>query len=658
MSLTRFLPLTAVVLLSGCLHGVREKVDQEQCDLALHPYDPAPPGQAEPPRPVSGSDKPATPTTDVRTAELLQADPEKPLPPALMAAQRLAVPGVIPGSETPPVDFTKPKPGGKPGERIPMTREERLAAVKQLYPDLTPLAGGPVLQPGPNGKPYTLADLQELATRFSPALRQAIAGVEIARGNMLQARAYPNPTFAFEADPSANGLSPTFQGFFLDQPLKSAGKLKLQEAAARMDLANAELALRRARSDLSTQVRNAYFGVLVAWETMRVNRGVARLTDEVYRIQRDLAIDGFAAAYEPATLLAQAEQARSAYRLSLHAYNGAWRQLVAAVGLRDRDMPPSEVAGRVDAFVPIFDYDRVLARVLSGHTDILTARNAVEKSRYNLKLQQITPWFPDMDLQVKVQRDFSVPPGQVVPSVTLGMPLSIWDQNKGNIIAAEGTMAQTLDQEHAAQQTWAGNLASAFSTYRQQLQLLEDYRTRILPNQVRAYRGVFLRRAEVGTQGRTPVAFADLVTAQQALTSSVTTYLGILGSLWSSVVSVADPLQSDDLFQLAEVQALPPIPDLDHLLPLPCGHDCPAAGCAPGAVPVAPPATVTMPAEPASQLPAPKAIPQSPTTGPAWMLPRAGDGERPSGPAQPASAPGLDLSPGPFSSPRLGGFGQ
>ena len=74
------------------------------------------------------------------------------------------------------------------------------------------------------------------------------------------------------------------------------------------------------------------------------------------------------------------------------------------------------------------------------------------------------------------------------------------------------------------------------------------------------------------------MAFADLVTAQQALTTSVTTYLGLLGQLWTSVVSVADPQQTDDLFQFATAQPLPPIPDLDHLLPLPCEHDCPARG--------------------------------------------------------------------------------
>ncbi len=145
---------------------------------------------------------------------------------------------------------------------------------------------------------------------------------------------------------------------------------------------------------------------------------------------------------------------------------------------------------------------------------------------------------------------------------------------------------------------------------------------------------------------RTPVAFADVVTAQQALTSSVTAYLTLLGQLWTSVVSVADALQTDDLFQLAEPQALPPIPDLDHLLPLPCGHDCPAPGAAPGAG-CAPCAVPTQALPPKSAEAAPARFP-------------AGDGENPLFPARPAAIPGFGqgLSPGAFSEPRLGGTGR
>src|SRR6202007_755169 len=96
--------------------------------------------------------------------------------------------------------------------------------------------------------------------------------------------------------------------------------------------------------------------------------------------------------------------------------------------------------------------------------------------------------------------------------------------------------------------------------YKNNLDALEYYRKFILPDQVRYYRGVFRRR-----QIDPSAAFGDLVTAQQTLATNVTAYLTILGQLWTSVVQVADLLQTDDLFQLGKPQPLPELPDLEHL---------------------------------------------------------------------------------------------
>ncbi len=589
----RFPTLSALLLLSGCAYGVRERADRVQCDLSLRPYDQAPPGQAAPPPPIPGPEKAPAPSpgptdenqgdaalsaaTDVQTTAFMEAAQADQPGITAKGAARFKIPSDVPGSETPALDFTKPKPGGKPGEREPMTPAERKATIDKLYPPLTPLPEPPAAQPGPAGQPYTLAQLHQIAAKYSPALKEAISDVDAARGNMIAARAYPNPTLTYSQSPSSSGLSSTILGLSISQTIKTGGKLKLQEASAQEALENAQLALKRARSDLSTAVRNAYFGVLVARETVRVNRAVAVLTDEVYRVQVDLAAQ-LAATYEPSVLRAQADIARLAYEQSIKNYTYAWSQLVATIGLREPDMPLSEVAGPIDAFVPVYDYEKVKAHVLTHHTDVLTARHTIEQARYNLKLQQITPWYQDLSVAVGVSKDFTLPPGTFAPTVAVGMPLSVWDQNKGNVIASEAALVRALEEPHRVEMNLSNTLATNFIGYRNNLLALEKYRDRILRDQVRAYRGVFERRYLGGAEVRTPVAFADVVTAQQALTSSVSTYLGILGSLWSSVVSVADLLQTDDLFQLAHPEELPPIPDLEHLLPLPCGHECPVAG--------------------------------------------------------------------------------
>jgi outer membrane protein, heavy metal efflux system len=330
-------------------------------------------------------------------------------------------------------------------------------------------------------------------------------------------------------------------------------------------LRNSELALRRVRSDLSTRVRNAYFALLVAKETVRVNRGLAVMTDQMYRLQTDLAAAGSAAGYEPMALRGQAYMARLAHKQAIQTYIYSWKQLVATLGLRQ--LPLTQVEGRIDAVIPFYDFDKVLERVLRHHTDVLTARNGLDKARYQLKFQQLTP-LPDVDVNVAILQDYAVAPKQMVPTATIGLPLfPLWDQNKGNIMAAEAGLIRATEEPHRVEENLTNLLATAYTGYKTNLDALEFYRHHILPDQVRAYRGVLDRR-----QVDQAVAFSDLFGAQQTLATSVTSYLSILGTLWSSVVSVADLLQTDDLFQLAEPRDVPGLPDLEHLTPWPCCH--------------------------------------------------------------------------------------
>ena len=147
------------------------------------------------------------------------------------------------------------------------------------------------------------------------------------------------------------------------------------------------------------------------------------------------------------------------------------------------------------------------------------------------------------------------------------MPLSIWDQNKGNIIDAQGALVRAGEESHRVETTLANNLATAYAGYRNNLYAMEYYRKNILPDLVRYYRGIQARR-----QIDPSSAFGDLVAAEQMLSSDVASYITILGNLWSSVVSVADFLQTDDLYQVAKRREQPEPPDFDQLRHWACDH--------------------------------------------------------------------------------------
>jgi outer membrane protein, heavy metal efflux system len=658
--------ICVVLMLGGCHTPPMQEIDQTVSNLASHPFDVAPsharkPVDAAPP--AAG----AAPAARDRSEDAPQALPpsvDAPSPTAL-AAPRTGAPrrgasdsrplsdNVVRASyaqvdRAPPIqlapiqpappsqkfelDIDKAIPGSEtPLVHFPTRREDMPAAVDRLFPQLPKLPEEPVAVPGPNGRAYTLADLHRLAAENSPALRQVISDVEAARGVLKQSVTYPNPTIGFETNPNNNNTGSATMGFFVDQVVKTGGKLTLAGAANVMNLRNAELAMKRARSDLATTIRGDYYTLLVAKETVRVNRALARFTDEIFKLQADLLRGGFAASHEPAALLSQAFLVRLAYQQSIVNYVAAWKELVADMGLKQ--LPLSQVEGEVDRLIPYYDYDEVLAHVLRNHTDVLTAVYTIKGSDYSLKLARVTP-IPDVEVRLDLFKEHMIQPFQNYYMVSASIPFPIWDQNKGAIRAAAAAKVRAVEQPHAVQVNLTTNLAAAYATYQTNLYSMDYYRRNVLPDQVRYYRGVFeRRRVDPG------VAFGDLVQAQQTLVADVTSYLGILNSLWTSVVGVADFLQTDDLFQLSKPMELPSNPIIDALHEWPCPHPGETSGLLeikPLAAPVPPAGAANTPA------PAEPPAPGGPVGRPLPTV-AAGFSSRASGPGQ--SAATADRSP-------------
>jgi cobalt-zinc-cadmium efflux system outer membrane protein len=282
-------------------------------------------------------------------------------------------------------------------------------------------------------------------------------------------------------------------------------------------------------------------------------------------------------------------------------------------------MPPTELAGRIDLPIPVYQYDRVLARVLANHTDVLTTRNTIDKAQFNLRLAEITP-YPDLSVSANIYNDVT-PPGhnRLVTSVNVSVPVPLFDRNQGAIRQAQGALMRAKEEPHRVRDDLTARVADAFRRYDENKVLLELYVREALPKQVQAFRAAVKRH-----YGAEPdkVAYTDLVSAEQNLVGLVGTYLTVLGAQWQAVVDVASLLQTDDVFQSTEQFHVAGVPDLEHLLDLPCCHPCstvtdpgqrfadwhwPPAGIAPAVPPAQPgPPTKGMAGTPApALLPAP-----------------------------------------------------
>jgi cobalt-zinc-cadmium efflux system outer membrane protein len=482
----------------------------------------------------------------------------KPGGPPAKLEERLQLPRGLPGAGT---TFNLP-PREAP-------EEVKKKAIQQLFPALEPLPPAPKAQLGPNGMPLTLAELEQLAMANSPTLRQAAADVESAKGAAKQAGAYPNPNFGYEADNVGSAGTAGFQGFFIEQVIKTAGKLKVAQASALMNLLNAQLAFRKAQTDLMTQVRGGYFAVLVARKNMQLNEDLAEFNERLYGVFYDQLRGGVLAGYEPLQLRAFTNQARTTLINARNRYVSGWKQLAAALGLPD--MPLTELDGDpAEMAIPFFDAAEARARVLTGHTDILTARNTLQRARYDLQSAQIAP-IPDVDVRVAVQKDYTTPPFDIANNVQVGVPLPVWDRNKGNIQQAQGALLRATEEQHRVASDLSTRLADAFERYDTNRKLVQYYRDWVLPDISVVYSRSVSRYAGQPLADTT-VASIDFITHQQLYTTALATYASALRDQWQAVVDVANLLQIDNLF--LGMQSGPNQSPCQLAPTLPCGHPC------------------------------------------------------------------------------------
>jgi cobalt-zinc-cadmium efflux system outer membrane protein len=466
--------------------------------------------------------------------------PEQPKQPP--RPDRLKVPPDLPGAQVPPLELPSPDPA---------KRKEREEAIRREFPELPPLEMGVVPLPGPNGFPLTLLELQQMALSNSPHVRQAAADVEVARGTAVQAGLWPNPVAGFEGDNISTGNTAGFLGFFISQTIKTAGKPQLARAAALIDVLSAELSLRRTEAELIARVRSGYFAVLVARENLKVTRALAEFADEVYRIQVELLKAAQAPAYEALQLRVLSTQARAGLVQARNRYIAAWRQLANYLGLPE--MPPTELAGDAAAPAPRYEFRAVLDHVLQNHTDVGVAMNAVQRAQIDLKLARVIP-IPDVNVLAVVQRDHTTPPFNTTTNVQIGVPVPVWDRNQGAIRAAEAALARADREADRVRHDLTTRVTEAFERYETNRRILAHYQSQILPDQVRAYRALYLRHHREPDK----VSLQDVVNAQQLLAQSVTTYVSTLNSLWTAVVDLASLMQAEDLYAVPCVLPSPP----------------------------------------------------------------------------------------------------
>lgn len=380
----------------------------------------------------------------------------------------------------------------------------------------------PSLFPVPAGQTaLTLADLEQTALANNPAVAEAAARAEAARGNWLQVGLPPNPVIGYSGE-QLGTPQVTQEGVSVGQEIVTGGKLRLNRQVAAWQVEQAERVLAATRLRVVTDVRIAYYQAVVAQrrrETVgqltEVSRQAVEAAEALLRAQEVSQADPLRARIE-------ADSVRILARSAQNQYRAAWRTLAAAAGVPE--MVPVPLADEIDPESLRAEWQQELERLLRESPQLAAAVAQVEASRWTLQRAKAEV-IPNIAVQAVFQHDNSV--GSDSTNLAVTVPLPLFDRNQGGVREAQAELVASQRAVDRLTLNLQTRLAEAFQRYETASDQAEIY----------VSEGGILQNAErTLTLVRTGYAAGefsvlDLVTAQQTYFEKTLAYLDALNNL-------------------------------------------------------------------------------------------------------------------------------
>jgi cobalt-zinc-cadmium efflux system outer membrane protein len=351
---------------------------------------------------------------------------------------------------------------------------------------------GAVVLSGGNAAAQTPLPMEEavrVALERHPAIREAAARVDEARGLAQQAGASRNPMVGVLADDlgTGNGSAAGKYGAFVEVPIALGGRLGAGRAAGDAMVSSREAALELARRIVIAEARARWVTVAVAARKLEVQTSLATLATEgvdiagklfnVGLIDRADVLDAEAAASEAA---AHREEARAAL-------DAAWEQLANIMdnpGL-DRTRAP------VLAEVPELGRDAARARVMAESPVMEGARREAARQRALVTAAQKGIW-PDLELKAegwfdRERRETGAAKGWGF-GAEAGIRLPLFDRRAGQIAASHAGVRVAEATLERTERSVADAFARTWAEYAGAVARAKSLQADVLPRAEEAYR--------------------------------------------------------------------------------------------------------------------------------------------------------------------------
>jgi cobalt-zinc-cadmium efflux system outer membrane protein len=407
-----------------------------------------------------------------------------------------------------------------------------MQSIPHVSPQL-PVIGRSRNPQGQTGPVYKLDALEQMALAHNPTLRQAEQNIEAARGIRRQVGLPPNPTIGYYGDEIRGGsFRSGKQGFFIDQPIVTGGKLGLNQKIEDQSIHQQESASAAQRYRVLNATRQAYYQVLTAQELLSVKRDLAGIAHATAEYTRELSNSGQADETEVLQTEVAEQQMLIAAGVQENLLHRAWTALASAVG--ESQLAMGTVQGDIEALPPDADDGKLLEELLRSSPAVQYAQASVARAVAELKRARRDP-LPDISARGGIAQDnepLGAPQSRagLVGFAEIGAQIHLFDRNQGNVDAARAAVESARQELAQVQLTLRDRSAAVVENYRSARLIATRYRDAILPRTERAYRLI----AE--QYGLMDASFSRVLNLQRELYASEVEYLQALQAAQTSRV--------------------------------------------------------------------------------------------------------------------------
>ena len=341
-----------------------------------------------------------------------------------------------------------------------------------------------------------LEDLEAMAFQRNPTLAQAEDSIRAAEGRRRQAGMFPNPIAGYFLEEFAfrSPGETAEHGLFVEQTIPLGGKLSKARRVFAREKDQAVILAEAQRLRVTNSIRVLYYETLGAQRLVELRDDLSQLAREAVDITKELYNVGQADRPDQLEIEIEAERSEIDFLRAQNDWLRSWRSLAAMVG--NPELAPARLAGSPEEDLAPLNEVQLLDTLLSQSPEIRATQAGVERARAVLS-RASAERIPDLFLRGGLGYNYErFEP--VVPSLAgrrkgaegrleVGVNVPIFNRNQGGIAAAEAELAIAERDLQRLQLVLRSRFASGFREYRNAQQMVERYRTQVVPRARQGY---------------------------------------------------------------------------------------------------------------------------------------------------------------------------